>query len=162
MALEFSTAGVKVLYAVESTAGTRPTTGYTQIPGIKSTPDFNPAPNSIQVTDLSDTEYHRYIPALKDVGGASAFTANLTSGFKSAWEALVTASETARESNKATWFEIRVPDSTVGSFYFAGIPTPLGVSAFEVDSVAEIDAYVTPNQITGWSTPSTTSGGVGG
>lgn len=153
MALEFNTAGIKVLYAVESTAGTRPTTGYTQIPGIKSTPDFNPAPNSLQVTDLSDTEYHRYIPALKDIGGASAFTANLTTGFKTAWEALVSASETARASSKATWFEIKIPNFE--SFYFAGIPTPLGVSAFEVDSVAEVDAYVTPNQIEGWDTAST-------
>lgn len=157
MALEFSTAGVKVLYAVEATAGTRPTTNYTAIPGIKSTPDFNPAPNTLQVTDLSDTEYHRYIPALKDIGGASAFTANLTSEFKTAWEALVTASDTARASGKATWFEIKIPN--FDSFYFAGIPTPLGVSAFEVDSVAEVDAYVTPNVIEGWSTASTTTPG---
>ncbi len=59
MALELSTAGVLLKYACETTAGTRPTTGYTQIPNIKSIPDFNPEPESLEVTDLSDTEWRR-------------------------------------------------------------------------------------------------------
>ena len=59
MALELSTSGVLLKYAVESTAGTRPTTGYTQVPNIKSIPDFNPEPESLEVTDLSDTEWRR-------------------------------------------------------------------------------------------------------
>lgn len=155
MANEFSTAGIVVKYAVESTAGTRPTTNYTKIPGIKSTPDFNPEPSTLQVTDLSDTEWHRYIRGLKDTGGAAAFLANLTSEFQSAWEALVTAAETAFASSKATWFEISIPN--FDSFYFAGMPSPLGASAFEVDAVAEVNAYVVPNQLHGWDTASTTS-----
>lgn len=153
MAQELSTAGVLLKYAVESTAGTRPTTGYTQVPNIKSIPDFNPEPESLEVTDLSDTEWRRYIPGLKDPGGALAFSANLTTGFKTAWETLVTAFETAKASNKATWFEIYVP--SFGSFYFAGYPSPLGMTAMDVNAVLEIEAYVTPNQIVGWSTSST-------
>lgn len=153
MALEISTAGVSVKYAVEATAGTRPTTGYTAIPNIKATPDFNPEPSTLEVTDLSDLVWKRYIAGLKDPGGALTFTANLTSAFKTAWETLVSAYETALVTSKATWFEIAVP--TVGSFYFAGIPSELGINAMEVDAVAEIDVYVTPNQIEGWSTSST-------
>lgn len=153
MALEISTAGVSVKYAVEATAGTRPTTGYTAIPNIKATPDFNPEPSTLEVTDLSDLVWKRYIAGLKDPGGALTFTANLTSAFKTAWETLVSAYETALETSKATWFEIAVP--TVGSFYFAGIPSELGINAMEVDAVAEINVYVTPNQIEGWSTSST-------
>ena len=59
MANEFSTAGIQLGYAVEATAGTRPTTGYTNIPGIKSMPEFNPEPSSLEVTDLSDTVWKR-------------------------------------------------------------------------------------------------------
>lgn len=151
--LELSTAGVLLKYACETTAGTRPTTGYTQIPNIKSIPDFNPEPESLEVTDLSDTEWRRYIPGLKDPGGALAFTANLTTGFKTAWEALVTAAETAAGTGKATWFEIMVP--SFGSFFFAGIPSSLGMTAMDVNAVLEIEAYVTPNQIEGWGTSST-------
>lgn len=153
MSLELSTAGVLLKYACETTAGTRPTTGYTQIPNIKSIPDFNPEPESLEVTDLSDTEWRRYIPGLKDPGGALAFTANLTTGFKTAWETLVTAATTAAASSKATWFEIMVP--SFGSFFFAGIPSSLGMTAMDVNAVLEIEAYVTPNQIEGWGTSST-------
>lgn len=153
MAQELSTAGVLLKYAVEATAGTRPTTGYTQIPCIKAIPDLNPEPESLEVTDLSDTEWRRYIPGLKDPGGALAFTANLTTQFKTAWEALISAFETAKASGKATWFEIMVP--TFGSFYFAGYPSSLGMTAMDVNAVLEIEAYVTPNQLEGWGTSST-------
>lgn len=153
MSLELSTSGVLLKYACETTAGTRPTTGYTQIPNIKSIPDFNPEPESLEVTDLSDTEWRRYIPGLKDPGGALAFTANLTTSFKTAWEALVTAATTAAASSKATWFEIYVP--TFGSFFFAGIPSSLGMTAMDVNSVLEVEAYITPNKIHGWATSST-------
>ena len=50
MALEISTAGISVSYAVETTAGTKPST-FTNIPNIKSTPDFNPEPGALEVTD---------------------------------------------------------------------------------------------------------------
>lgn len=153
MAQELSTAGVLLKYAVEATAGTRPTTGFTQIPCIKAIPDFNPEPESLEVTDLSDTTWRRYIPGLRDPGGALAFTANLTTQFQTAWNALITAFETAKASGKATWFEIMVP--SFGSFYFAGYPTELGMTAMDVNAVLEIEAYVTPNQIEGWGTSST-------
>lgn len=155
MAMELSTAGVLLKYAVETTAGTRPTAAYTQIPNIKSIPDFNPEPESLEVTDLSDTDWRRYIAGLKDPGGALSFTANLTTAFKTAWETLVTASETAAASNKATWFEVMVP--SFGSFYFAGIPSDLGMKAMDVNAVLEDDVYITPNQIHGWDTSSTGS-----
>lgn len=153
MAQELSTAGVLLKYAVETTAGTRPTTGYTTIPSIKSIPDLNPEPESLEVTDLSDTTWRRYIAGLKDPGGALSFTANLTSAFKTAWETLVTAYTTGIASNKATWFEIMVP--SFNSFYFAGIPSELGLKAMDVNAVLEDDVYITPNQIHGWDTSST-------
>ena len=153
MALELSTAGVSLKYCVETTAGTRPTASYTAVPNIKETPDFNPEPSTLEVTDLSDTVWKRYIAGLKDPGGALSFTANLTSAFKTAWETLVSAYATGIASSKATWFEINVP--TVGSFYFAGIPSELGINGMSVDSVAEVSVYITPNKIHGWDTAST-------
>ncbi len=153
MALELSTAGVSLKYCVETTAGPRPTASYTAVSNIKETPDFNPEPSTLEVTDLSDTVWKRYIAGLKDPGGALSFTANLTSAFKTAWETLVSAYATGIASNKATWFEINVP--TVGSFYFAGVPSALGINGMSVDEVAEISVYVTPNQIHGWDTAST-------
>lgn len=154
MANELSTAGVSVKYIAESSAGVRPTSGYTPIPNIKSTPSLNPEPSNLEVTDLSDEEWKRYIPGLKDPGGALAFMANNTSAFQTAWAALVSAYESAAADGKATWFEIAIPSLT-NSFYFAGIPSELGLEAMEVDSPAEINAYVTPNQVEGWAVAST-------
>ena len=107
MANELSTAGILVKYKVEATAGTRPTSAYTTIPNIVSTGEINSSPESLEVTDLSDTVWRRYIPGLKDPGGAITFTANLTSSFKTAWETLVTAANTGLAANKSCWFETR-------------------------------------------------------
>lgn len=153
MALEISTAGIQLRYCTETTAGTRPTTSYQVVPNIKSTPDFNPEPSTLEVTDLSDLVWKRYIPGLKDPGGALSFTANLTPAFKTVWSDIVSAYATAKAASKQMWFEIYVP--TVGSFYFAGVPSELGINAYDVDAVAEITVYVTPNKIHGWDTSST-------
>lgn len=153
MALEISTAGISVRYCVESTKGVRPTSGFTVIPNIKETPDFNPEPSTLEVTDLSDLVWKRYIAGLKDPGGALTFTANMTSAFKTAWETLVSAYETALAADKQTWFEIAVP--TIGSFFFAGIPSELGINGMAVDAVAESNVYITPNVIEGWGSTTT-------
>lgn len=149
--IDLSTAGVTVRYAVEATAGTRPTTGYTAIPGIKSIPDLNPEPSSLETTTLDETEWKTYIPGLKDPGGALAFGANNTEEFHDAWGAFVSAATTAKESGKATWIAIVIPGLSK-AFYFAGEPSPLGLSAIEVDSVLEIEGYISPSAIDeGWS-----------
>ena len=152
MANELSTAGVLLKYKAESTVGTKPTGAYTVIPNIVSTGELNSEPDNLEVTDLSDTVWRRYIPGLKDPGGAITFTANLTSAFRTAWETLVTADSTARAASKATWFEIMVP--SVGSFYFTGVPDALGINAYDINSVNQVDVHIVPNTIEGWGTSS--------
>ena len=148
MALELSTAGITVKYAVETTAGTRPTSGYTPIPNITELPELDSEPESLEVTDLSDTTWRRYIPGLKDVGSSVALTANGTTAFKTAWNALVAAAETAKASGLACWFEYNVPN--YGSFFYAGVPASLGFAGASVGNVFTQNAYITPNQIHGW------------
>ena len=152
MALEFNTIGVKLKYAVEVTKGSRPTTGYVQIPDIKATPAIDMNPAKIQVTNLED-EYHRYIEGVKDVGDSFDFTANLTADLKSKWASLVAAAGSAYASGKATWFEIAIPN--FDSFFFAGIPVELGINEMGVDAVIESTLHVVPNQIAGWAAKST-------
>lgn len=154
MALEIASAGACIKYAVESTAGTRPTTGFTKIDNIKSIGALDAEPATYDVTDLSDMEFKRYIPGLKDIGGDVPLTANLTQAFLTAWAAMVTASNTAAEAQKSTWFEVEIPKLTQ-SFYFRGVPAPLGLSEITTDSAIEINAHVTPNEIVGWAAKST-------
>lgn len=143
MAINLSTAGIQLLYAVETTEGTRPTSGYTRIKGIKSTPSLNPSPESLETTTLDETEYKTYIDGLKDIGGAIEFTFNLTEELITAWDALITAYEAGKAANKATWFTIVVPGLTK-SFYFTGNPSSMGLPETSVSSVLEITNYITP------------------
>lgn len=149
MAIELSSAGVSLQYVVETSAGVRPTSGYKKITGIKSTPDLNPEASSLDVTDLSDTEWKRYIGGLKDPGGALAFGANNTEAFQTDWATLVEEYNTAKETGLGMWFAIVVPGLTK-AFYMSVEPQPLGLSAIEVDSVLEIEAYASPKKIAGW------------
>lgn len=154
--VDLSTAGVSLQYAVEAVAGTRPTSGYSHISGLKSIPDLNPEPSSIETTTLDELEYKTYIPGLKDVGGALQFTANNSEQFQTDWAALVEAANEAHEGGKAMWFAVIIPGLTK-AFYFSGAPSPLGLSAVEVDSTLEINPYITPSRIEGWAAKPTVS-----
>lgn len=158
--IDLSTAGVSVNYAVETTAGTMPTTGYTKLTGIKAIPDLNPEPSSLETTTLDEIEWKTYIPGLKDPGGALAFTANNTEEFQTEWAAMVSAANTGNAAGLSTWVCISIPGLTK-AFYFAGLPSPLGLSAIEVDSVLEIDGYITPTSIAGWAVAPTDTDGQG-
>lgn len=143
MAINLSTAGVQLWYAVETNAGTRPTSGYTRIYGIKSTPSLNPAPDTLETTTFDETEYKTYIDGLKDLGGALEFTFNLTEELNTAWESLMDAYEAGKLANKATWFCIVVPGLTK-AFFFTGNPSDMGLPEMEVNTVLEITNYITP------------------
>ena len=142
-AINLSTAGIRLLYAVEATAGTRPTTGYKELHGPKTTPSLNPAPETLETTTLNETEYKTYIDGLKDLGGALEFTFNLTEGLITEWDELMTDYETAKAAGKATWFTIVIPGLTE-SFYFTGNPSDMGLPEASVSSVLEITNYITP------------------
>lgn len=152
MALEFNTIGVKIGYAVEASAGTRPTSGYTNIPDIKTIPGIELNPSKLEVTNLVD-RYKRYIGGVMDAGDDVALSANLTASLKTVWNSLVSAANTAWTSLKSTWFEISIPN--FDSFYFAGIPTEMGFNEMGVDAVAEASLHIIPNQIVGWAAKST-------
>ena len=68
MSVRLSTAGIKFGYAVESTSGTKPTTGYTYIPELKEIPEINPEPSLLETTTLDETEFRTYIAGLKKLG----------------------------------------------------------------------------------------------
>lgn len=152
MALEFNTIGVKLKYCVETVKGSRPSTGFVEIPDIKSTPSFDFNPSKLQCTNLSDPT-HRYLDGVQDVGDSYDYLANLTSDLKTKWESMVSAANTAWASGKSTWFETVIPN--FGSFYFAGRPNQLGVNEMGVDAVIETTLHIVPNQIIGFATSST-------
>lgn len=145
MAINLSTAGIHLYYAVEKTKGTRPTlkSDYKDLLGVKSTPDLNPAPDTLETTTLNETEWKTYIDGLKDMGGALEFTFNLTQELIELWDELMEAYEAAKATGLATWFLIDIPGLTEG-FFFTGNPSSMGLPAAEVSSVLEITNRITP------------------
>lgn len=157
MANAVSTAGMIVRYCVESTAGTRPTSSYTEIPGCKAIPALFNDPNTLQSTPLSATKNHTYIPGLGDSGGSIAITVNDYDAFRTAWETCVSA-YAALTGGKGMWFEIAYPlGSGLDSFYFPGEPLPLGFGGADVDSVLENNANIVPTGDYVFATPTVTS-----
>lgn len=147
-----STIGMKVFYAVEQTAGTKPTaaSAYTQIPGIKEIPGLGEEATAIDVTPLEELEFMRYVAGLKDTGGNIAFVANNTNAFQTAWSTLVSAYQTGIADDKNTWFCITHPNLE-NAFYFTGEPVNLGLSAASVNEALNANANVVAGEVTGWA-----------
>lgn len=145
MAINLSTAGIHLYYAVEATAGTMPVTGLIDLKGVKSTPDFNPAPDTLETTTLNETEWKTYIDGLKDPGGALEFNFNMTQELVTLWGNLMTAYEAGKKSETplATWFYIMIPGLNK-VFCFTGNPSSMGLPPAEVSSVLEITNRITP------------------
>ena len=154
MGIAISTAGVTFGYAVEATKGTRPTTGYTIIPDVKEIPEMNPEPETLETTDLSQTEFKTYIEGLKDLGGALSFLANFTEELEGAWTTLVEAYKTAIDEGKATWFEVKHP-KLEKSVFFTGQPSAMGLPGMGVNAVLETNLYITPTNAPIWETKTT-------
>lgn len=146
--IDLSTAGVKVAYAFETVSGTRPTTGWTHIPGISSIPSMNESPNMINTTTLDETVEEVGVPGLKSLPSATGYTANYTNALDKQWKDVMTKYETAKTSGLRMWLAIIIPGID-NAFYFTVEPSPLGVPGADVGSVLSIDLYITKmNEVT--------------
>lgn len=157
MALEISTVGAKVKYAVEATAGTRPTTGYTEIPNVSAAPEFDMDIESLDASDITDT-ITRYIPGRQDPGTDATFTLNHTDAIISFWEdpstGLLKQYDDAKTAGKAMWFEYCYPGAT-NSYFFKAEPVALGNAGIEQNAVDTIPAKIVPQGGNIWATAST-------
>lgn len=144
MSDRLSTAGMSLQYAVETTKGVRPTSGFKVIPEVKTMPSFNPVPNTIESTTLAETEYTTRVKGLKDMGGALDYGANLTEDLITFWDTLMSEYEAAEQEGKAMWFAVVHPKLTKATYY-KGEPSPLGLNESAVGNMAETTLYITPN-----------------
>lgn len=139
-----NSAGLLVKWCPESVAGSRPTSGYTQIPGVKAIPSFAEEVNTLQSTPLEATKNHTYIAGLADTGGAIQLTVNDYPAFRSAWTSFMSAYQSIASTSKAMWIEYAYPTSTMESFFFPAEPHDIGFGGAEVDSVLENMANLLP------------------
>lgn len=157
MALEITTVGASVSYAVEATAGTRPTSGFTKIPDVNTAPEIALDVDALDASNIEDL-ITRYVAGRQDPGGAKAFTLNHTEAAITAWATLCTASATAKASGKLTWIQYKYPSPASKAFFFAIDPvTPLGNAGIEQNSVSTLNATFVVTKVEGWGSAATIS-----
>lgn len=144
MGTPLASIGVKIGYKAGTMSDTYPLTGFTHIPDMKSTADFNPSPNTADATTFDNLEYTTYVDLLKDLGGALEFSANLTNEFKTAWAAVVTAA-----GSDGCWFCIDIPGIDE-SIVFYGMPSAMGLPSLTANSLMETSVFITPYKEPKW------------
>ena len=152
MAIAVTSIGAKVLYAVEETAGKRPITGYTAIPGITEIPDMDSEPEYLETTTMDNLEYKTYVAGLKDLGGALQFVANLSQELLNMWNGVGGMMEkyaTAKDGGKAMWMCVYIP-GLEQAVYFQFEPSPIGLMGTGVNEVIDVNLYVTPTSEPIW------------
>ena len=147
MAGEVSSAGIKISYCAEATAGTRPTSGYKEkatsatlkiaeyVTGISGlTAEFE----QYDVTPLAEQNRHRFVKGLQG----------------NDWGLIVSAYE-ALTGGKGMWFAFTLPGDTQ-SAYFRCIPCPMGFPDVEAASAVQGAVQLIENEYAGWAANPTT------
>lgn len=140
-----STAGIKVLYKAESTAGSRPSASFVELVGVKALPALGDSVNTLQTTPLSATKNHTYILGLADSGGSMQLTVNDAPAFRTAYDTMYSAYLSAVSSGLGFWLEYQYPSAySMSSFFIPVTLAPLGFGGADVDSVLENMVNVVP------------------
>lgn len=143
-----STLGIRFYWAAETASGTRPTTGWVEIPDLVRIPAIGSTPDTIEVTPLSETEYKQYIKGLKDTG-AVQFTANMTEDFINGWSDLQEAYDEAEAAGKSIWFTVVHP-TFAKAFYFTGEPDDIPLPEMTSNSAWQPTPSIVVGKTEGW------------
>jgi len=138
-----STAGMTLSYIIAA-ASSIPTTGSAiTIPEVKTVPNLNPAPQSIDITPLNEEDNVLYTGGLKDLGGVLEFTANLTDELVTVWNTTLASAIAGMSATSACWFEVKHPKLTQAT-WFKGEPFAIGMGEAAVNAALETTLYIAP------------------
>lgn len=146
MAIPIKTIGVKVSYAFEATAGTRPTTGYKVFPMIKEIPEMNPTPDMLDTTSMDNLEFTTGVQGLKSLDVltfTAGFSQDLYDMYNAASTGLMAQWSTSKADGKAMYLCIDIPNLEE-SCYLSVEPSNLGLPAMSTNSIVDVSLYFTP------------------
>ena len=112
---------MKLGYAVETTAGTRPTSGYTWLERCNSIDAISLDTEQIDASALEDS-VSKYVAGRQDTGGTWNISFNCTSEVLTLLTAMITA-YTGLTGGKRLWLEVWSPKRTNG--YFVAVQPPI-------------------------------------
>ena len=114
---DFTTLGVKFGYAVETTAGTKPT-AFTQLERCRSVGGIDLSQEKIDLSCLED-QVTKYGKGRQDTGGD--WSVKFLTGAVAQVKAMMSAANTAYLAGNNTWFEVWVPGLS-DAFYVVAQP----------------------------------------
>lgn len=145
-----STLGVKLGYAVETTANTKPA-AFTWLERVNSISGIELPSEQIDASALEDL-VTKYVAGRQDSGGEWTVTFNLTAEVVGQLEDMISAYNTGAASGKNTWFEVWSPNQTNGFFVVAQPPQVLPMPEFNQNELQTIDVVFTIVEYKGQST----------
>lgn len=145
-----STVGVKVGYAVETTAGTKPAK-FKQIHRINATDDIGIDTETIDASALED-EVDKEIAGRGSTGGTFNVTVNLTNETIKEWETLISEYKAGKTAGKAVWYEEYYP--ALDKAYFTKIEPPARIPkpGLDQNGLATVEMTLTINEYVGLDT----------
>lgn len=147
-----TTLGVKFYYAVETTAGTKPATGWTQLEEASSIGGIELSTEQIDVSALEDY-ITQYAAGRQDTGGTWEIEFIMDPDKSvSQIKTLYTASATARESGLATWFEVVFPDMQDAFFVVAECGREIPMPEISQNEAATMSVSLIINEYKGLDT----------
>lgn len=149
MKQDLSTIGVKVGYAVETTAGTKPT-AFTWLQRCKAVDGIELTADKIDVTALEDA-IKQYTDGVQDTGGDWGLTFGVNDDVITALTKMKTDSTAGKNASKATWFVVYFPALTK-SFFVKATPGNIPLPEIGQGNAAEIKINCTINQYVGLDT----------
>lgn len=142
-----STVGALVGYAIETTAGTKPTT-FKLLHRINATDEISIETETIDASALED-EIERTIAGRGTTGGTFGVTVNVTDETIAEWETLIEEYETAKTSGKAMWYEEYFPALQKAFFTKVEPPTVIPKPALEQNGLLTVTMTLTINEYVG-------------
>ena len=131
--------GLKIGIAIESTAGTMPTTNYYVVPQVTDLPDLDFEPDTIETTSYDNLEYKSYLPGLKDTGGIISLSANYTEYGVDMWDDIVDKlSPSKNATGKKAWLLVTI-EGTQRRWFIPINPVITGLPSAPVNDKVSIN-----------------------
>lgn len=143
--MDLSTIGVKFGWAVETTAGEKPT-AFTWIQRCNKIAGISVTKEKIDVSCFEDA-IKRYIAGVSDTGGDWNVNFNGSKKLVDRWNAFLEAYEEAKEAGLATWVDIFIPG--FGSYFIKMEPGEIPMPELDVNSKLDIQISCTVNEYLG-------------
>lgn len=149
-----SSLGVTFSYALETTAGTKPTS-FTALSRINAIGGITIEPETIDASALED-KVERTVAGRATTGSKFTVTVNMTDATVTEWQTLITA-YTGRGTGKRMWFQVSSPDLAKSFFIVAQPPQEIPMPDMSQNELLTFEVPLTIDEFKGFDTKVSTT-----